>query len=103
MSHWAWSQFGWLFQLGFRDFAGSVVVHVTGGASALAAVIMTGPRLGRFEKNGDINPIAPHSIPVYNSPPEINFAFYSNKILFKNLFMLYSKCLWAHLYFSSAL
>lgn len=105
MSHWAWSQFGWLFQLGYRDFAGSAVVHVTGGASALAAVMMTGPRLGRFEKNGDMNPIAPHSIPVLNGLRKsiIMLFIQTTFIDIINLLMLNSKRLWAHLYFSSAL
>lgn len=63
-SHWAWSSQGWLYQLGFQDFAGSAVVHATGGSAGLAAALMAGPRLGRFDKNGEVNPIAPHSIPV---------------------------------------
>lgn len=53
--HWAWGgvlggQPGWLSQLGFVDFAGSTVVHSVGGWIALAAVIVIGPRLGRFPK-----------------------------------------------------
>lgn len=54
--HWAWSgvlnaEPGWLESLGFVDFAGSTVVHSVGGWVALAAVIVVGPRRGRFEKN----------------------------------------------------
>jgi len=64
VSHWAWHPTGWLSLLGYQDFAGSGVVHATGGAGALAAAIMSGPRIGRYEKNGDINQIPPHSIPV---------------------------------------
>lgn len=44
---WKWGG-GWLDQLGFYDFAGSVVVHAVGGFAALAAAIVLGPRLGRF-------------------------------------------------------
>ena len=55
--HWAWSSVytennqGWLEALGFVDFAGSTVVHSIGGTVALAAVIIIGPRLGRFNSN----------------------------------------------------
>ncbi len=54
MGHWAWGGVlgngtpGWLAELGFIDFAGSSVVHGTGGWLALAAVIIVGPRIGRF-------------------------------------------------------
>lgn len=43
---------GWLGALGFRDFAGATVVHATGGAVALAGVLVLGPRLGRFGPGG---------------------------------------------------
>ncbi|PCJ30431.1 MAG: diguanylate cyclase, partial [Gammaproteobacteria bacterium] len=55
--HWAWassfdsSNIGWLEQLGFVDFAGSTMVHSVGGYVALAAVLIIGPRFGRFDKN----------------------------------------------------
>ena len=44
---WQWGG-GWLAELGFSDFAGSTLVHSTGGAAALAGAIIIGPRLGRF-------------------------------------------------------
>ncbi|SIS97386.1 ammonium transporter [Neptunomonas antarctica] len=52
--HWAWAsayggQQGWLQAAGFVDFAGSTVVHSVGGWVALAAVIIIGPRIGRFK------------------------------------------------------
>uniref|UniRef100_A6W2F5 Diguanylate cyclase/phosphodiesterase with PAS/PAC and GAF sensor(S) n=1 Tax=Marinomonas sp. (strain MWYL1) TaxID=400668 RepID=A6W2F5_MARMS len=57
VGHWAWSGVypsegpeGWLEALGFIDFAGSTVVHSVGGWVALAAIIIIGPRLGRFEE-----------------------------------------------------
>ena len=48
--HWIWAGEGdgWLAQLGFIDFAGGTVVHVLGGTLALAAVLIVGPRIGRF-------------------------------------------------------
>ncbi len=54
VGHWMWGGLatgqntGWLNQLGFIDFAGSTVVHSTGGWMALAAVMVIGPRHGRF-------------------------------------------------------
>lgn len=56
--HWAWGgavagePSGWLAQLGFIDFAGSTVVHSVGGWTALVAVILLGPRTGRFSADG---------------------------------------------------
>jgi Amt family ammonium transporter len=54
---WKWGG-GWLDQLGFYDFAGSVVVHAMGGFAALAAAMVLGPRIGRFEKDSE----APHRV-----------------------------------------
>ncbi len=47
----------------FNDFAGSVVVHAVGGFIALAAILLVGPRLGRYTADGRINGIPPSSIP----------------------------------------
>ena len=63
---WQWGG-GWLAELGFSDFAGSTLVHSTGGAAALAGAIIIGPRLGRFTKSGapaPIKPFAASSIPL---------------------------------------
>ncbi len=63
--HWTWGG-GWLWTLpfgsGYRDFAGSGVVHLIGGAVALAAAILIGPRLGKYKKDGTPNAIPGHSI-----------------------------------------
>jgi Amt family ammonium transporter len=65
--HWAWGNLlvtdnkPWLAGLGFIDFAGSTVVHSVGGWAALAAVIVIGPRIGRFDENGKALPINGHS------------------------------------------
>jgi Amt family ammonium transporter len=52
-----------LFGAEFHDFAGSVVVHAVGGWIALAAVLMLGPRAGRYTKDGRITAHPPSSIP----------------------------------------
>ena len=59
---WEWGT-GWLDQRGFSDFAGSTLVHATGGAAALAGAIVLGPRYGRFD-NGKLVPFASSSIPL---------------------------------------
>jgi Amt family ammonium transporter len=65
--HWAWASFfnpenlGWLQKLGFVDFAGSTVVHSVGGSVALAAVMIIGPRIGRFDNK--------HSLPAGSNLP----------------------------------
>ena len=63
---WQWGG-GWLAVRGFSDFAGSTLVHSTGGAAALAGAILLGARNGRFTKSGDpapIKPFAASSIPL---------------------------------------
>jgi ammonia channel protein AmtB len=45
LAHWAWAPRGWLHQRGYRDFAGSSVVHVAGGAAAFVGAVLVGPRL----------------------------------------------------------
>jgi Amt family ammonium transporter len=59
--HWIWGG-GFLGSNNFRDFAGSTVVHSVGGWAALAGVIVLGPRLGKFGKDGRIHPIPGHSL-----------------------------------------
>lgn len=63
---WAWGGLfnggGWLENLGFIDFAGSTVVHSTGGWAALAGALVLGPRLGKYAKDGSIRPILGHNI-----------------------------------------
>ena len=59
--HWVWGG-GWLAKLGMWDFAGSTVVHSVGGWAALAGVILLGPRIGKYKKDGTVNPIPGHSL-----------------------------------------
>ena len=60
---WTWGG-GWLNQLGFQDFAGSTIVHSTGGWAALAGAIIIGPRLGKFRKDGSAKPTPPSNVLV---------------------------------------
>ncbi|MAM23808.1 MAG: ammonium transporter [Rhodobacteraceae bacterium] len=53
---WQWGA-GFLSQMGFSDFAGSTLVHATGGFAALAGAIVLGPRLGKFAKDGRVVPM----------------------------------------------
>ncbi|OGQ51987.1 MAG: ammonia permease [Deltaproteobacteria bacterium RIFCSPLOWO2_02_FULL_53_8] len=61
VGHWIWGG-GWLAKAGMFDFAGSTVVHSVGGWAALAGVIVLGPRIGKYGKNGKINPIPGHNM-----------------------------------------
>jgi ammonium transporter, Amt family len=65
---WAWGSSGdsqgWLRAMGFIDFAGSSVVHSVGGWAALAALIVVGPRLGRFGPDGQAREILGHNLPM---------------------------------------
>ncbi len=60
---WVWNENGWLAGLGFVDLAGSTVVHAIGGWSALAAVLVLGPRTGRYGRDGSIRDIPGHNLP----------------------------------------
>jgi len=59
--HWAWGG-GWLGTAGFKDFAGSTVVHSIGGWAALMGVIILGPRIGKYSASGRVQPIPGHNM-----------------------------------------
>lgn len=69
--NWVWGG-GWLASLGLNfglghghvDFAGSSVVHLVGGVAALAGAIVIGPRIGKYGKDGTVNTIPGHNIPM---------------------------------------
>ena len=61
--NWKWGG-GWLDQMGFVDFAGSGLVHMTGGFAALMGAIFLGPRIGKFGPDGKARTINGHSIPL---------------------------------------
>ena len=58
---WTWGG-GWLAEMGFADFAGSTIVHSVGGWAALAGVLVIGPRLGKFRKDGTVKPTPPSNV-----------------------------------------
>ncbi|SEN85289.1 ammonium transporter (TC 1.A.11) [Amphibacillus marinus] len=63
VGHWIWSDNGWLAELGFSDFAGSTVVHLTGAVGAFTIVKFLGARIGKY--SGDqVNVIPGHNIPM---------------------------------------
>ena len=59
---WMWNSQGWLAQLGAIDFAGSIVIHMVGGITALIGAMILGPRIGKYGKDGKVNAIPGHSI-----------------------------------------
>ncbi len=63
IGHWIWGG-GWLSDMGFFDFAGSTVVHTTGGIAALIGTIILRPREGKYAIDGKANAIPAHSIPL---------------------------------------
>jgi ammonium transporter, Amt family len=60
--HWVWGG-GWLSTLGFKDFAGSTVVHAVGGCAALVGAAILGPREGKY-RDGRINAIPGHNMSI---------------------------------------
>ena len=68
VTYWVWSENAWLFQgrseqtnVGYRDFAGSGVVHITGGSAALVGAVLLGPRLIRKKPDGSFRSVTPNS------------------------------------------
>ena len=60
---WVWGA-GWLAEMGFSDFAGSTLVHSTGGWAALAGALVLGARKGKFGANGQVNPMPGANLPL---------------------------------------
>jgi Amt family ammonium transporter len=61
VGHWIWGG-GWLQDRGFLDFAGSTQVHSIGGWAALAGILILGPRIGKYSKEGRVNAIPGHNL-----------------------------------------
>ncbi len=60
VGHWVWGD-GWLSDMGFKDFAGSTVIHCVGGWAAFTGLAVLGPRMGKYEKKR-INSLPSHSL-----------------------------------------
>ncbi len=60
---WTWGG-GWLSEMGFSDFAGSSIVHSTGGWAALAGALVVGPRLGKYRSDGSVKITPPSNVPA---------------------------------------
>ena len=60
---WTWGG-GWLAEMGFKDFAGSTIVHSTGGWAALAGALVVGARKGKFRQDGSVKPTPPSNVPI---------------------------------------
>jgi Amt family ammonium transporter len=68
--HWGWDGNGWMSAFnadppmanGYIDFAGSGIVHMVGGFAGLVGAMIVGPRLGKYNKDGTVNPIPGHNI-----------------------------------------
>ncbi len=64
LSHWIFGG-GWLqVNIGMQDFAGSTVVHLIGATGALAALLLLGPRVGKYGPDGKPRAIPGHSMPL---------------------------------------
>ncbi len=61
--HWIWGG-GWLAQMGFHDFAGSTAVHMVGGICALVGAKILGPRIGKYDKEGNARAIPGHNLSI---------------------------------------
>jgi Amt family ammonium transporter len=70
VAHWVWGgaflpgQATLLAGRGFQDFAGATVVHSVGGWISLVGIWMVGPRLGRFDAEGRVQPMESYSLPL---------------------------------------
>ena len=60
---WTWGG-GWLSEMGFQDFAGSTIVHSTGGWAALAGALVVGPRRKKFRADGSVRSTPPSNVPA---------------------------------------
>lgn len=73
VAHWEWSGAGWLsalrntgrplFGSGIVDFAGCGAVHMVGGFSGIVGAWLVGPRIGRYNSDGSVNPMPGHNVP----------------------------------------
>lgn len=63
---WIWNSQGWLFKLGFIDFAGSCAIHMVGGITALIGAVIVGPRLGKYTRDKSGSVVKVHAFPGHS-------------------------------------
>ncbi len=63
---WIWNSEGWLYKLGFIDFAGSCAIHMVGGIAALIGAIILGPRIGKYVKDEKGKVVKVNAIPGHS-------------------------------------
>lgn len=62
---WGWNAFGWFFtEFGYHDFGCSAVVHGVSGFFTLGVLLNLGPRIGKYDEQGNPRPILPHNLPL---------------------------------------
>ena len=66
---WVWNEAGWLFKMGFHDYAGSAAIHSVGGIAALIGAAILGPRIGKYKRDASgkvikVNAIPGHAITI---------------------------------------
>ncbi|PSN38276.1 hypothetical protein C0J52_19658 [Blattella germanica] len=64
VTHWTWSEGGWLKTLGYIDFSGCGPIHLLGGVCSFWAAILLGPRIGRFGNEEEKEELVGHSVPL---------------------------------------
>lgn len=79
VSHWVWADGGMLNVLGYRDFAGSGVVHALGGVCSFVGAAFIGPRQGRFQDGRPVDKPG-HSVPVSLCRLSLHFNFVVDNI-----------------------
>jgi Amt family ammonium transporter len=63
---WVWNSSGWLFQLGYIDFAGSSAIHMVGGISSFVGAAILGPRIGKYETDPKTGKKVARAIPGHS-------------------------------------
>ncbi|MDF3005386.1 MAG: amt [Oscillospiraceae bacterium] len=63
---WVWNSQGWLFKMGYIDFAGSSAIHMVGGITAFIGAFILGPRIGKYVINSETGKKVSRAIPGHS-------------------------------------